>query len=400
MKKLRFFLILLCFAMLLPVMVSCGEKKPNVDKGDKYVYDDLTRETAADSIPDDYDLEFQTIAFFNPWTDDKAVYGDAESTDIIYSRIYERNLSVQERLSVKLEFVDSGATTWQDCSEVLKREIQAMSTAWEAVFAANNMVIQQKLFNYFHNLTDSEYIDIDERWWYTDAIEELAVDNFNYRFLYGDISIETLGKTGAMYYNKEAYEAYLSPNKDPDELYFEVLEGKWIFEDFARLVKKSRIERGGDGSNDVYGYSLFGTGEEIRFFQEAAGVTMYYRDSHGMPVLDLMNDKSVAFTNEMYSLLYENEGAYIFYPGLGGGPREEHKYDFANGKVIFLLGNLNTAISDTMREMKADFGILPYPKWDEEQEEYRSLLHNSTTLVAAPVCADIERVNEEVSAVI
>ena len=76
MKNARFVLILLCLALLLPIMVSCVEEKPNVDKGDKYVYDDLTRETAADSIPEDYNLEFQTIAIFNPFTADKSVYGD------------------------------------------------------------------------------------------------------------------------------------------------------------------------------------------------------------------------------------------------------------------------------------------------------------------------------------
>ena len=50
--------------------------------------------------------------------------------------------------------------------------------------------------------------------------------------------------------------------------------------------------------------------------------------------------------------------------------------------------------------MKDDFGILPYPKWDKEQDEYISLVHNSSTTVCCPISADIERVNEEISAII
>ena len=45
--------------MLFPLLIACGKdttnaKDPSTD--DKYAYDDQTRETAADSIPDDYDL--------------------------------------------------------------------------------------------------------------------------------------------------------------------------------------------------------------------------------------------------------------------------------------------------------------------------------------------------------
>lgn len=399
MKKLRFTLILLCFCMLLPI-AACGKEPVKEDTGNKYVYDDLTRETAADSIPEGYDLEGQTIGIFYPLAQEKFVLGDAETTDVIFSKIHERNLSVEERLNVDIDFIDSGVEGWEDSSNVLKTEIQTMSSAWEAVFASNNMVIQKKLFNYFHNLNDSNYIDADERWWYSDAIYELSVDNYNYRFLYGDICAQTLGQTGAIYYNKDMYEQYLSPTKDRDELYQKVLDGTWTIDEFDRLTKKAHIERGGDGSNDIYGWSLFGSGEKIYFFQIASGINMYHRDNVGMPVIDFKDDKSVDFVNKLYSIIYENEGSWPFFPGLGSGPREDHKYDFPNGKVMFLVKYVNAALDDEMREMKTDFGILPFPKWDEAQDSYYSLLHNSTVMTAIPVSTDEDRLNEEVSAVI
>ena len=71
------------------------------------------------------------------------------------------------------------------------------------------------MFNYFHNINDSEYIDTGERWWYEDAIMEMSVDNYNYRFLYGDIFIDDLGRAGTIFYNKSLYEQYISTNKIP-----------------------------------------------------------------------------------------------------------------------------------------------------------------------------------------
>ncbi|MBQ9692610.1 MAG: hypothetical protein IJV70_05590 [Clostridia bacterium] len=393
MKKTRILLLILCFCMILPLIVACGkEETPDVDVKGKYEYDDSSREMAADSIPYGYDLENQTISFFTRADQDKNIWGDSENTDIVYSRIHERNLAVQERLNFKLEFIPSGTSSWQEASEVLKKEIQTMSTAWEAAFTSNNTVIQTKMFNYFHNMNDSEYIDIDERWWYTDATMELSVDNYNYRFLYGDIHISGLGTSSVIYYNKELYSQYLSPTKDPEELYYKVLDGKWTFEEFARLVKNARIERGGDGTNDIYGI-VFENKEAHHHFREGVGIKIYERNAQGIPEFNMNNDKTVDFTNAMYEFCYENNGVLIEYPS-------EYTNAFNNNLAIFELQNLNAVLGDGKREMKSDFGILPYPKWDEAQEEYRTLVHNSSTMVCVPVSTDIDRANEEVSAVI
>jgi len=35
-----------------------------------------------------------------------------------------------------------------------------------------------------------------------------------------------------------------------------------------------------------------------------------------------------------------------------------------------------------LRDMKDDFGMIPYPKFDEEQEQYRSLVHDAASIGA------------------
>ncbi|MBQ9693061.1 MAG: hypothetical protein IJV70_07905 [Clostridia bacterium] len=408
MKKTRFLLILLCFCMLIPLIVACGKDPvPAGEEGDKPRYDDKTRETAADSIPDDYDLEGATIGLFYGTHFDYSVIGDADTTDIVFSKIHERNLSVQDRLNVELNFIGSGSRTWQDSIPFIQEIVQTMSDAYEIIMTSNNTVTGQKLFNYFHDLNDSEYIDVSERWWYEDAIMETSVDNYNYRFLYGDINILDMGVAGTIYYNKDLYTQYVSSTKNPDELYSTVLEGKWTLEEFTRLTKKSHIEKGGDGSNDIHGYSLFRGAEPIHFFREAAGIKMYERNEQGMPIFTLNDDRSLEFLDLLYKCLYENEGAWLFYPGMTGA-EEEHSYDFSNGKVMFYIGILNdtlgeglhVTLKEGLREMKSDFGMLPYPKLNEEQEEYISFMHNASVMTGCPVSADIDRVNEELSAII
>jgi len=394
MKKVRFLLILLCACMLLP-LVACGDdKKDDVSIFDK-LYDDKTRETARDSIPEGYDLEGTTFGVFYAAHSEKGVIGDDETTDIVYSKIHERNVSVQERLRCNLEFISSNTTAWNDVPAVLKQDIQTMADVYQIVFSTNNTVIQEKLFNYFHNLNDSNYIDIGERWWYEDAIMETSVDNYNVRFLYGDINIDSLGNAGAVFYNKDIYEQYLSPNKDRDQLYQMVLDGTWTLEQFALLSKKSHIEKGGDGSNDIHGYSLFRYAEPIHFFANSCGVQYYKRNEQGIPEVTLNTESTISFVED----LYENEGAWLFYPNQVG-VESEHTLDFPNGKVTFLLGGLSNVLGDALREMKTDFGILPYPKYTVEQDTYYNFMANGTVVTAIPVSCDIDYANEEVSAVI
>ena len=227
---------------------------------------------------------------------------------------------------------------------------------------------------------------------------ELSVDDYNYRFLYGDILIDDLGDAGTIYYNKPLYEQYISANKDPDEPYKLVLDGDWTMEEFMRLSKKGRVERGGDGSNDIYGFML-SHNQVPHYYRESVGLRGYERDAQGMPVFTLMSDKTVAFTEKLYELFFENEG--VLDCVYSGKPTPDGFKDaFTNGKVIFEHAKVRYVLFDNYREMNDDFGILPYPKWDKEQDEYISLVHNSSTTVCCPISADIERVNEEISSII
>ena len=400
MKKTKFLLVLLCLCMLLPI-AACGKSSTNDNNTneDKYYYDDSSRERASDSIPEGYSLDGATVTLTSPTGYLYAngpidQIGDAETTDLVYSRIYERNLSVQERLNFVLEFYHPTGTTWQDCGTEIHQAILAMSQVFDIVMSGDNAIIQGKKFNYYHDLNDSNYIDTSSPWWYEDAIMEVSVDNYNYRFLFGDININNLSRAGCVFYNKELYEQYLSPTKNRDELYTKVLEGNWTLEEFSRLVKAGNIEKGGDGSGNLHGF-IIDHGEYPHYFRESAGIRMYARNDYGMPVFDFNDDKSVNFAVSLYQLFFENEGVVnINYSG------HSTEASFTNGQVFFDPGNLSDVLNTTMREMKDDFGILPYPKWDEYQDEYVTLIHNSSTITAIPVSSDIDYANEELSAVI
>ncbi len=382
--------MLLCVSLILPILVSCADPEddptnPNLDVTE---YED--------NIPEGYSLNGDTVGVLYPGHIEEQIIGDNETLDIVYTKIYERNLKVAQRLNCDLQFIHSGTNYWEDFVDVLRRYIQTLDSSFEIVMTTNNTVIQEKLFSLFHNLNDSLYIDIDQEWWYKDAILELSVDNYYYRFLYGDILLGGIGNAGCIFYNKDLYGQYVDPG-NPDGLYDYVFNGTWTFERFSIEVSRSYINLGGE--NDIHGYSLFRYGEPLHYFPVSCDVEFYQRDDDGMPVITVNNQKAVEFTQKLYDLLYNNPGAWLFFPNQIGA-ETQHATDFMDGKVMFSLSTIIDFLNENMRAMEDNFGVLPYPKWDEQQEEYITMMANGSTLVAVPKSVSEDRALRETSAVI
>ena len=49
-------------------------------------------------------------------------------------------------------------------------------------------------------------------------------------------------------------------------------------------------------------------------------------------------------------------------------------------------------LADRLRDMSDEFGIIPLPKFDESQKEYRSFVNGASSMVCVPAsCQDLER---------
>ena len=49
-------------------------------------------------------------------------------------------------------------------------------------------------------------------------------------------------------------------------------------------------------------------------------------------------------------------------------------------------------VIEDLRDMESDFGVLPYPKWDEAQETYAHYVDGHATIMAIPkTCRDLDR---------
>ena len=401
--------------MVLPVLVGCGGGEEDDWEDDFiYDYDDSCREKAIDSVPAGYDLGGRQIGLFYAAHIESSVIGlDAliEDYDLVYSKVYERNQLVQRRLHTKLKMISSATTYWGDVTDVLRTNIIAGDENTEIVMSTNNTIVQNKLFNYFYDISGtgeydaSEFIDLSEDWWYEDAIMETCVDGYSIRLLYGDINMTTYGCAGAIYYNKTLYETYLAEGKSRDYLYEVVLDGNWTFDMLYQLTKKSRIERGVAGPDeDQFGYLFTRLGEALHYMPIGMGITYYTRDERNMPIVSLTDaingPKALKVAEMMYNFMWENPGFDDRMYKKMNGEEANFPYSFANGDYVFSLSTLSSALGESMREMEDDYGLIPFPKYDVEQEEYISFMANGTVITAMPIIVSEEDMASTLSAVI
>jgi len=136
------------------------------------------------------------------------------------------------------------------------------------------------------------------------------------------------------------------------------------------MMKPVINDLNGDGimdGNDRYGY-LANPKEVLPNFWIAAGAFSVGKDGGDIPYLAMGNEKFINAFDKTFSMLWDT-GAY--YLGKGGPDIPLYAIEmFSNNQSLFM--DTTFFVIEQMRSAETEFGIIPYPKYDETQQEYVS----------------------------
>ena len=103
----------------------------------------------------------------------------------------------------------------------------------------------------------------------------------------------------------------------------------------------------------------------------------------GYPELTFYNEHTIEAYEKVQNLYINNPGT-LRADGISNTK-------FLNGNQLFMLNILNAG--EGFRNMQDDYGVVPIPKFDEEQKDYRATFHNSASLVVVlSTCQEPEKV--------
>ena len=326
-------------------------------------------------LPADADFGGETFTIYMT-TEASYEYAAEEQTgDVVNDAVYNRNQTVEELLNVDFDFVDQPGY-WGDratFNATITNSILAGDGAFDLISGVTVIVLPLAAEGYFLNAAELNYIDFDKPWWVQGMMDDLAIDGKLCGFI-GDASLSLYKDLAVIFFNKQIAEDYNLPNP-----YDYVRQDNWNIETFGGMLKDISSDLNSDGKlswgDDMLGFMTNAVPNRAFMTATEMNIISY---NNGTPEFGTLSERSVDIFGRLYSLFMENENVII-------NPQDEYDVatqHFTEDKALFMDALLRCA--DNMRNMKSDFGILPYPKADENQSNYHTQIGTSTSMMFIP----------------
>ncbi len=385
MKKI--IVLLLAILMICPLIVSCVGG--NVNETEEVVTTEATNELLLSDKVKGLKFEGEEINIWQTTTASNAaeyyydMNGSSDGSDFVSLELYKRNVTVEEYLNLQINFVDTGSES-KNAAEDIRPLLQAESSEFDAYQLVQHNGIALVVEGWFKNLDDSKYLDFSGEWWAQGFMDNAKINGHNY-VMAGDIGVDMVSCAGAIFVNKNM----LIENNGEDayeNLRTMVLDGKWTIDELTKLSKDMYYDLNGNEIVDIDDqFGFLSVQHNIDGFYFGTGATSIERDNEGKAVLTIGNEYSINVMDRLYRMMHSespddygnNAGTTQLYNNLHS-PTLVQK--FADGETLFATGYFYTARNFT--DMTDEFAPLPYPKYDVEQKEYHSIIHNSTTIYA------------------
>lgn len=351
--------LMLSAAMLLPVFTACGKTGGNTadetGKTDAGMPERYTEESGYELPVNDY--KGATCCFCNGG--ESAIDAEEETGEGLNDAIYRRNAKVEELYNVDLQFpplpFENGYYAW---NEFLNKTLMSGDDAYQVILAYSHWMAADTLTNkYYQNLLDLPYLDLTQPWWTGEFMKKANLGGALYVTV-GSVDAGYCEQTYAMLFNKE-----LADELRLTDLYQTVSEGHWTLDKLKTYTNMAAMDLDGDGEiredTDRLGL-VIQRNSPLDAFVMAFDVELTGYDADGLPYLLDLSDHYVDVQTTMNEFIVKNPNTYYAHdPGT---------MEFLEGRALFEGTNLKRAVE--YRAMDNDFGILPYPKWDEEQPDY------------------------------
>jgi len=334
------------------------------------------REAVKSTLPDNLDFKGTTFTVLQRSADEYIgeFYAEEENGDILNDIIFQRNRHVEERLKLNMEVISiPGAGADADVFiNTVRGEVMSGGTAYDMIsfYAYKNPQLIQE--NMYLNLFNVDNIDLAQPWWHQMYIECASVYGKLYAVT-GDITLSSVSRRKAMFYNSTMGESYL---KDVNLVEL-VDSGKWTMDTFGGLVKDVYQDLNGNAQKDtadLYGWYPQWYAHEN--YVVGCGLTYTEKTEDGGYRLALENDRNVKII-ERFNQLASEPGVFL--------TKEYDNKVFIEGRCLFFPERIG--FTDELRDMEDDYAIIPLPKFDEAQENYYSSVGDAYSQVAIPVTA-------------
>ena len=369
----------LCILLLtMTLLTACGQTQEKPSSGPAADTAGAISETAAETEPPqlkpdlpDTDWGGEELLILGRTDSKRAqfinfeIYAEAENGDVVNDAVYRRNRTLEEKYNLTI-----AQDLQANPTDTLNKTISAGDDVYDIALLVQNAMTGLAQSNRLMDLYSLKYIDFDKPWWNQALNGRISINKKLY-FTTSDFMLIDKQRTSVLYFNRDMTVDYNLGN-----LFDLVRDSKWTIDQMEAMSKV--ITRDVDGNGEYDYKDQYGLGVERYNFcvmVYGCGNTITVKDKDDIPVLGMNTPRILTSIDKLLTLCSDKTLTFYVedYEGKYPGDNWDMGYDvFIDGRVLFFAD-----FPQTLKMMSANcpfnYGIVPFPKLDEAQEDYYTL---------------------------
>ncbi len=290
-------------------------------------------------------------------------FTDEESSgDPIKEALWQRTELIMEHLNCNFTFDMKSGNEAAGVANTLYDDIVAQGDSYQQVIMHPIFGVSSLVSNgYAYDFAALPYVNLEADWWDKEDMESLRLGEI---YPYGRSDF-VISAPHVVIFNKS-----MIVDKNMENPYELVNDGTWTIDKFISMATSVAQDMNHDGRyksmDDIFGVC---TSEISKFnsFLTACEQRVSQKNSEGKLELVLNTEKTVKIIEKFCDLSTSGGAVHLDMNEAMGVYMD---VIFGEGRTLFALYDLS--FLEQLRDYDVEYGIVPYPKFDEAQTEYRS----------------------------
>jgi len=280
------------------------------------------------------------------------LFADELNDEAINDAVYNRNSIIYDTLGITITG-DLSKNVYKDANTNIGSGFDTYDVYMPPMSDAAKLAKD----GYLVDLNELEWLALDKPWWDQNAAESLSMGGKLY-FTTGDITILDEELCFVIIFNKTlANELGIDPYKLVDD-------GDWTIDTLLTIAKEKYLDQGADGFDNDDRWGLLSHSNNSTILYLSTGEKMVAKNENDYPTLGMTTTRANLAIAKALELMLD---PHVILDSEIGSMEEELAMTM-DGRGLFRSTVLRVARN--MRDMQMDFGIIPNPKLDKNQDTY------------------------------
>lgn len=294
------------------------------------------------------------------------MYSQELNGDVLNDAVYARNKTVEEALNIVILAEDRDDNTM---ATGLQQAVVGGSQDVDVLFPRLYSMPSYVGNGYLLDITDMDFRDTTAPWWNAEANDVLTIYGKQYGMV-SDITYQDKMSTIVTYFNQQ-----MAADYQLGDLYETVINNEWTLDNLLSMGEAVSNDINGDGVYDIADvYPLSCQNDAVYYLLHGGRIRFCETNNTGNIVLSLTSEQAVSSLQKIYEIM--GNQMMFFNRQTFSVSLQDAINMFCENRVMFLIRPVQSLF--LMRNMEADFGILPVPKLNASQNSYGTAVNPYT----------------------